>query len=85
MLKGTKVDGVYDSDHAHNHEALRFAALSYDEVLKLDLKVMDAAAIAICRDAGLPISVFNIRDPKNILRVFKDPSIGSLIGGVNYD
>ena len=85
LLKGTKVDGVYDSDPAQNLEALRFAALSYDEVLKLDLKVMDAAAIAICRDAGLPISVFDIWDPENILRVFKEPSIGSQIGGMNHD
>ncbi len=85
LLKGTKVDGVYDSDPAQNPEALRFETLTYNEVLKLDLKVMDAAAIAICRDAGLPVSVFNIWDPKNILRVFNDPSIGSLIGGMNND
>jgi len=85
LLKGTKVDGVYDSDPVHNPEAERFKTLSYDEVFRLDLKVMDAAAIAICRDAELPISVFDIWDPKNILRVFKEPSCGSLIGGVNYD
>ncbi|NOQ21428.1 MAG: UMP kinase [Candidatus Aegiribacteria sp.] len=85
LLKGTKVDGVYDSDPAQNLEAERFKTLTYDEGLKLDLKVMDAAAIAICRDEGLPISVFDIRDPKNILRVFKEPSIGSLIGGMNCE
>ncbi|MEN8208924.1 MAG: UMP kinase [Candidatus Fermentibacteria bacterium] len=85
LLKGTKVDGVYDSDPAHNPDAERFKTLTYDEVLRLDLKVMDAAAIAVCRDAGLPISVFNIWDPKNILRVFKEPSIGSQIGGMNND
>ena len=85
LLKGTKVDGVYDSDPAQNPDALRFKTLTYDKALRLDLKVMDAAAIAICRDAGLPISVFNIWDPKNILRVFDDPSTGSLIGGISYD
>ena len=85
LLKGTKVDGVYDSDPAQNPEAQRFKTLTYDEVLRLDLKVMDAAAIAICRDAGLPVSVFDIWDPENILRVFKDPSIGSQIGGMNHD
>lgn len=85
LLKGTKVDGVYDSDPVQNPEAQRFKTLTYDDVLKLDLKVMDAAAIAICRDAGLPISVFDIRDPENIVRVFKEPSIGSLIGGMKYD
>jgi len=85
LLKGTKVDGVYDSDPAQNPEAQRFETLTFDEVLRLDLKVMDAAAIAICRDAGLPISVFDIWDPENILRVFKEPSIGSQIGGMNHD
>jgi len=85
LLKGTKVDGVYDSDPAQNPEAERFKTLTYDDVLRLDLKVMDAAAIAICRDAELPISVFDIWNPENIIRVFKEPSIGSLIGGKNYD
>ncbi|MCK4807409.1 MAG: UMP kinase [Candidatus Aegiribacteria sp.] len=85
LLKGTKVDGVYDSDPAQNPEAERFTTLTYDDVLRLDLKVMDAAAIAICRDAGLPISVFDIWDPGNIIRIFKEPSIGSLIGGMNHD
>ncbi|MCD4700840.1 MAG: UMP kinase [Candidatus Aegiribacteria sp.] len=82
LLKGTKVDGVYDSDPAQNPEAERFATLTYNDVLRRDLKVMDAAAIAICRDAGLPISVFDIWDPENIVRIFKEPSIGSLIGGI---
>ncbi len=85
LLKGTKVDGVYDSDPAQNPDADRYSELSYDDVLRLDLKVMDAAAIAICRDADLPISVFDIWNPDNIIRVFREPSIGSLIGGVNHD
>ena len=85
LLKGTKVDGVYDSDPAQNPDAERFAALSYDDVLKRDLKVMDAAAIAICRDAGLPVSVFDVWKPENIVRIFKEPSIGSLIGGKYND
>jgi len=85
LLKGTKVDGVYDSDPAHNAEAERFDSLSFEDVLRLDLKVMDGAAIAVCRDAGLPISVFDIRNPENILRIFREPSIGSLIGGMNND
>jgi len=85
LLKGTKVDGVYDSDPAQNPDAERFAELSYDDVLKRDLKVMDAAAIAICRDAGLPVSVFDVWKPENIVRIFKEPSIGSLIGGSSND
>lgn len=85
LLKGTKVDGVYDSDPAQNPDAKRFNTLSYEDVLRLDLKVMDAAAIAICRDAGLPVSVFDIWNPENIIRVFKEPSTGSLIGGISND
>jgi uridylate kinase len=85
LLKGTKVDGVYDSDPAENPDAKRFNTLSYEDVLRLDLKVMDAAAIAICRDAGLPVSVFDIWNPENIIRVFKEPSTGSLIGRINDD
>ncbi len=81
LLKGTKVDGIYDSDPSENPDARRYRRLSYQEVLKLDLKVMDAAAVAVCRDAGLPISVFDIWKPENIVRVYKDPSVGSLIGG----
>ncbi|MCK4505596.1 MAG: UMP kinase [Candidatus Aegiribacteria sp.] len=81
LLKGTKVDGIYDSDPEHNPDAKRFAQLSFEEVLKLDLKVMDAAAVAICRDAELPISIFDIRDPVNIVRILSEPSIGSVVGG----
>lgn len=81
LLKGTKVDGIYDSDPEHNPDAKRFAQLSFEEVLKLDLKVMDASAVAICRDAELPISIFDIRDPVNIVRIFSKPSIGSIVGG----
>ena len=85
LLKGTKVDGVYDSDPELNPAAKRFSRLSYQDVLRLDLKVMDAAAIAICRDAGLPISVFDVWNPENITGIFKDPSVGSLIGGISDD
>ncbi len=81
LLKGTKVDGIYDSDPEHNPDAKRFAKLSFEEVLKLDLKVMDAAAVAICRNAELPISIFDIRDPVNIVRILSEPSIGSIVGG----
>lgn len=81
LLKGTKVDGVYDRDPELNPDAKRFERLSFQDVLRLDLKVMDAAAVAICRDAGLPISVFDIRNPANIVRILKEPSIGSIVGG----
>jgi len=82
LLKGTKVDGIYDADPEEDPAAGRFAAISHDDVLKMDLKVMDAAAVAICRDAGLPVSVFDVWKPENIVRVYRDPSVGSLIGGI---
>ena len=81
LLKGTKVDGIYDRDPAVHSDAKRFSSISFDDVLKRDLRVMDAAAVAICRDAGLPISVFDIREPENIVNVCRDPAVGSMIGG----
>ncbi len=79
LLKGTKVDGVYDSDPVSNPSAVRFGTISYDRVLALDLGVMDAAAVALCRENGLPVTVFDITDPANIARVLEDRSIGTTI------
>jgi uridylate kinase len=69
LFKGTSVDGVYDSDPKLNAGAVRFDRVSYDRVLGDNLKVMDAAAIALCRDNGIPIVVFNIREEGNLARV----------------
>ncbi|HBG97550.1 MAG: UMP kinase [Rhodobacteraceae bacterium] len=63
IFKGTKVDGVYDSDPAKNPDAKRFETVSYDEVLRRHLKVMDASAIALARDNDMPIIVFSLNDP----------------------
>ena len=63
IFKGTKVDGVYDSDPLKNPEAKRFDTVSYDEVLTKNLRVMDASAIALARDNGLPIIVFSLDEP----------------------
>lgn len=62
------VDGVYDSDPKKNPDAVRFDTLSYLDVLNRDLKVMDSTAATLCRDNGLPILVFDLGDPKNIVR-----------------
>jgi uridylate kinase len=62
LLKGTKVDGVYDSDPETNPDAKRFERLSFHEVLSRDLKVMDAAAISLARENQIPIMVFSIRE-----------------------
>lgn len=85
LLKGTKVDGIYDVDPKSDPEARRFRTISHDKVLKMGLRVMDAAAVAICRDEDLPISVFDILKPENIVGVYRDPSVGSLIGGIQND
>ena len=79
ILKGTKVDGVYDSDPNLNPEARFREKVSYDEVLNQKLAIMDAAAISLCRDNNLPIIVFNLRKPGNIKDVVLGKPVGSII------
>lgn len=69
LLKGTSVDGVYDADPKIVSDAKRYQTLSYDRVLSDNLKVMDASAVALCRDNNIPIVVFSIREQGNILKV----------------
>ncbi|MEO9468888.1 UMP kinase [Parasphingorhabdus sp.] len=69
LLKGTSVDGVYDSDPKSNTDAVRYEQVSYDTVLSDNLKVMDASAIALCRDNDIPIVVFSIREQGNLADV----------------
>ncbi len=69
LLKGTSVDGVYDSDPKKNAKAKRFDTLTYHEVLKKDLKVMDASAVALARENAIPILVFSIHKPGEFAKV----------------
>ena len=69
LFKGTSVDGVYDSDPKKNATATRFDRVGFTEVLAKDLKVMDASAVALCRDNQIPIVVFSIREKGNLARV----------------
>jgi uridylate kinase len=69
LFKGTSVDGVYDADPKKVAGAKRYETLNFNKVLGDDLKVMDAAAVALCRDNGIPIVVFNIRQPGNLAEV----------------
>lgn len=69
LLKGTQVDGVYDSDPKKNPDAKRFETLTFHDVLSKDLRVMDAAAIALARESNIPILVFSIREPHPFSRV----------------
>jgi uridylate kinase len=79
ILKGTKVDGIYDADPMVKTNATRFERISYLQVLEQGLKVMDATAISLCMDNRLPIVVFNLRTPGNIKRAIAGEPIGSLV------
>ena len=79
LLKATKVDGVYDRDPKKHPDAVRFDSLTYDEVLSRDLQVMDTAAFALCRDAGLPLRIFDMDQPGQLLRILHGEPIGTLV------
>ncbi|SCY12996.1 UMP kinase [Alkaliphilus peptidifermentans] len=79
ILLAKKVDGVYDSDPNTNPEAKKFNQLTYLDVLKLGLKVMDSTATSLCMDNRIPIKVFGIDEPQNITRVVLGDSIGTYI------
>ena len=79
LLKGTSVDGVYDSDPKKNAAAKRFDTVSYDRVLADNLKVMDASAVALCRDNGIPIVVFSIREKGNLARVLAGEGVQTVV------
>ena len=79
LLKGTSVDGVYDSDPKHNPAATRFETISYDQVLADNLKVMDATAVALCRENAIPIVVFSIRQKGNVARVLSGTGVQTIV------
>ncbi len=81
ILKGTKVDGVYDADPVLHKKAKKFKELSYIEVLKRGLKIMDATAISLCMDNNLPVIVFNLTQKGNIKGVILGKKIGTIIRG----
>jgi uridylate kinase len=80
LMKATKVRGVYSADPAVNPRARRFRRLSYMEVLRRDLRVMDLTAISLCKDNRMPVVVFSLREPGNIRRAVCGQDIGTLIG-----
>jgi uridylate kinase len=79
LLKATKVDGVYSADPAHDSAAERFETLSYDRVIESKLGVMDANAVVLCRDQGMPIRVFKVFEEGNLVRLAKGEAIGTLV------
>jgi uridylate kinase len=79
VAKATRVDGVYDKDPLQNPDAVRFQEIGYSDVLSRNLRVMDASAVAMCRDNHLPIVVFNLNVRGNIMRMATGEPIGTLI------
>ncbi|TNF37931.1 MAG: UMP kinase [Gammaproteobacteria bacterium] len=84
LIKATKVDGVYDSDPAKNPDAKRYDTLSYDDVLRNNLEVMDATAIVLCKEQKMPLRIFNLNNEGDLFKVIFDKSVGtSVVPGDN--
>ena len=81
LLKATKVDGVYDRDPSKFPDAKRYDQLTYDEVLTRDLQVMDTAAFALCRDSDVPLRIYDLSVPGNLMRILRGENIGTLVKG----
>lgn len=79
IFKATNVDGVYDSDPKKNPDAKKFDTLSYIDVLNKGLHVMDSTAASLCMDNEIPILVFNLNDPDNIVRAMQGETIGTIV------
>lgn len=84
IIKGTKVDGVYDKDPVKHSDAVLYDKLTYFDVLRDGLAVMDTTAISLCMDNNLPIIVFNVKKSGNIVRVLKGEKVGTLVASENY-
>jgi uridylate kinase len=79
LLKATKVDGVYSADPARHADATRYDHLDYDQVIERKLAVMDTAAIALCRDHDMPLRIYDMTVPGNLMRIMKGEAIGTLV------
>lgn len=85
IMKGTKVDGVYSADPMKDPNAFKYSQLSYIDVLKKGLQVMDATATSLCMDNNLPIIIFNIKTAGNIMKVVLGEEIGTIVKGDKND
>ena len=79
ILKGTRVDGIYNSDPEKNKEAIKFDSLSFDEVLKKGLKVMDTTAFTLSQENNLPIIVFDMNNKGNLIKIINGEKIGTRV------
>lgn len=80
ILKGTRVDGIFDSDPEKNPSASKFETISYLDILKDRLKVMDLTAISLCQENDLPLIVFNMDKPDNLLKIVMGEPVGTTVG-----
>ena len=80
MLKGTKVDGIYDKDPVKNSDAVLYQSISYSEILKNNLEVMDATAVIMCKENNMPLKVFNILKKGSLKKAILSDKIGTKIG-----
>jgi len=85
IIKGTRVDGVYDSDPEKNPEAAMFEQISYLDVLQKNLRVMDMTAISLCRENDLPIIVFNMNKEDNLLKLVTGENVGTSVGHLSIN
>ena len=79
LLKGTKVDGVYNDDPVKNPSAVKYDNLTYDKVLEDNLRVMDLTAITLCKENKIPIQVFNIKESGTLKELILGSKIGTLV------
>jgi uridylate kinase len=79
IIKGTRVDGVYDSDPEKNKDAFKFGNISYLDVLKKNLRVMDLTAVSLCQENNLPLVVFNMNYPDNLLKLVRGDNVGTIV------
>jgi uridylate kinase len=79
MLKGTRVDGIYTADPEKDPTATKFEEITYDEIYHRNLKVMDLTATTMCKENNMPIYVFDMDTPGNLLKVMKGDKIGTLV------
>ena len=80
ILKGTRVDGVYDSDPEKNPNAVKFEKISFQDCIAKNLKVMDMTAFTLCMENKLPIIVFDMNQPGNLMKLVKGEAVGTLVG-----
>lgn len=79
MLKGTRVDGIYDSDPEKNPKAVKYERISYDEIYAKGLKVMDLTATTMCKENNMPIAVFDMDTEGNLMKIIKGENIGTIV------